>query len=645
MAGAFRGTRYDHDGPSRNLVRPHRGRARELILAGTILAALIAGAAWVSFEVGGRPARIRTEDLPLDRAPIDELASPSTTSSRRAETSPTVTFVSSAGLPIERVLLQETDEAGKLQSEWRRLYTADGVLEPEALSRAVRVCAPGHRARPYDPAAATIVLDPDAMLIVRAPGLRGCVEARSDYPDDATSVGFLDDDRIGCAVARHLMSEDERAEGCGFILEWKALQTTRLMFRPAGEGAVEWATACPPEPETAALVLRVAGPEGTRIGTLQVGVQCPERLAPQAGSGTRSFDWGTETTWVDWWGASRRSVNRDGEIRFEGAPKGERIRVVAQDRRSRAYIATTVQNDGTVHELELLPPLVLRGSVASADGSPLPQTLEIDWHQHFEAGGPAVWTTRSNSLRPGPDGGFMLTGPQHIDDTAAAARDIPRVAEIEVKAGGFLPSKQVVMVTGWELVESQAWTLEPLEPDFHVLAPDEPFLLAEGSRLLIPDAHSTPVRRVARAWTQADGRYAVVLAPAFGRHGDPELMNARMSAVQHMAVTLGSKGLCGFTRVDERVFRQEPLAHHKLELEVEAESGPVYAALEWNGIRGDQTKLRSSGGKLLVSCRAPSERLRLRWSCVEDEARVEWVPITRPQQRFELSGCPEPPVE
>jgi hypothetical protein len=228
-------------------------RARALLLAASILLVLVAGSAWyVLTRNVPVPAVAGVDSEPvIDGAP--ELTGAPPRPRVSASTDSSVAIRSSAGIELDTVLLTRAD------GSWRSLWVRSESLDRAELASAGLISAPGHRAQPVNPDAAAIVLEVDAMLIVRAPGLRQCLRRVKVVPDNrrAGGAGFLDDERVAVTVARHLFSADEEEPECSFVLEWNDCFSTLLVFRPTGDGTVEWATSCPALPDLEPLVLRV----------------------------------------------------------------------------------------------------------------------------------------------------------------------------------------------------------------------------------------------------------------------------------------------------------------------------------------------------------------------------------------------------
>ena len=424
-------------------------------------------------------------------APAEDLISPAAgdgdearePASRRGEARLRVR--SSAGIALARVELR--DEQGAWSA---RALEAGGLALPVgAAPRAVR--APGHLEAELAEGAREVVLEPDALLELVAPGIKHVLSAvrpfgaantspeasrPAPFAAEACSWGLVAPDRYAFALSSAREHLDE-AGLASVAIWWADGQAACVQVRAARGLRARWDVPRDRPPPAKPLVADVVGPGPRPVGRALVGL---EPVADADGAARHvdpapSLDlpWGRVVCLSHLSGAATlfRDLDR-GRLHVEPVPLGVRYRVTVRDTASGAFGVSEFVHDGAVRRIDLEPPYEVYVRAVVPYGELPPRAPMLYWRRDLERASDETFWESMQAWRggAGPDGRYRIPGPHAL---RGDPRTPPPRLTVALSADGFRPWVKTLDAGAARVVELVA-ELEPLPSDL-VLAPGHGF--------------------------------------------------------------------------------------------------------------------------------------------------------------------------
>jgi hypothetical protein len=390
-----------------------------------------------------------------------------------------VTVRSSIGLELPFAEIEREPK------EWTQIAIEQGTCARSALVGASSVRAPGHVAVAVVPDAKEIVLEPDALLVLHADGLRTCV--RTIDPDDqytdhslgenknmrpelrrGIAWGWLSDTEWALAVSPSSLEEAYRG-GIELYLHWRDERMLSVQFDGKPGCRERWEVPCDLRIPGSPLRVHVKRPPGFERGALLIGLS---RFKPIGTPGwDQTFDWGRVHGWDDDDFSQRQHIEAGlSDASFPFAPTGVTLSVSALDDSSGAYGRVEFIHDGSDRELVLRPPFRMRGRFASS--LPGHGIAHVDVTCAFFDGSRSVygWGIEARAIVPAPDGSFEVHGTEWLPQTPDVPLDPPPTVSIQVESPGFERADLTFETQGAPIVDCGVITLIPRAGEI-VLAP------------------------------------------------------------------------------------------------------------------------------------------------------------------------------
>jgi hypothetical protein len=230
-----------------------------------------------------------------------------------------------------------------------------------------------------------------------------------------------------------------------------------------------WQVPCEQFVAALPLDVTITAPHGEREGVLSVRL-----ITANPDLDGRRFDrlpWGSVSFRPPTYVLIDRSVPVGSTtIRFEAAPTGVQLCLLARDDGNASYGRIVFVHDGSPRTLELRPAFELVGRIVSdVDASPL-AIVDLGWH--FDEGPvPAFgWQASDRRMKLARDGSFRLRGPGALLATVKAPLDPPSALTVRVDVAGFEHFERQFDTAGSRRFDCGELRLKPLTPQV-VLAP------------------------------------------------------------------------------------------------------------------------------------------------------------------------------
>jgi len=488
---------------------------------------------WIALRVGTEPAvptgevaEVRSGETAagLPSTGVERIEGAGRTPSLEAST-PTmpetsgsrVRLRSSAGLPLTSAEI-EVEPA-----RWKPVEVVDGACETAG---ALRVRAPGHL--PSALADREVVLEPDALLVLEAPELRGCLatvepsaslipmspQLREEWEATSSSFltsGFVGTDRWAIAVSSRRASRF--GEGQVYVdFCRKDYRIGWILFRATGGARIRWEFPCNLTTEVAPLDVRVARSAEDSAGDVdlhawRMGSE-PQQLVRQ------EFPWGTVAMMPpkDVFFTAKVGSG-ESTARIEGVPLGLRYSLTAGDRATRSYGRVVFDHDGTPRTVEMQGPIVIHGRLHGPGEIPV-RRASFEWSHLHDAARAMEDMTAWGGATPGlalpEDGAFEIRSPSRTSPQEGSSLAPPPELLLHIDAPGYEPFEGVVALPA-RRVDCGTIVLTPRAPEI---------VLAPGHGLKVEDLESMWVRMDAvtdLAWflhsaiARPDGTLALLL--------------------------------------------------------------------------------------------------------------------------------------
>jgi hypothetical protein len=460
---------------------------------------ILALAAWfVVDRVSGRnsvPASIGTERSGTSREvrPTGVLAGEQAASERRTKaavsSAPASTPAATAGtgLTVRSSMDFELPfiEWETRQSDWQRIDLDHGHCELGPMTLPCRVRAPGHAAGLAQNDGDVIVLEPDALLVLEAHGLRACtasigpsdnfIQAHEDEtqlrPELRRAIAWrwLSDDRWAVCVTSELAQEAHGGDPITVAIHWRDERRAEVEFNASPGARATWTVPCEQLVSGGPLDVSIVSPPGEGVGIRTVHVW-RIRGAPEGGR-AETQSWGViqfqppNDFWLD-----RTVPYFQGPVHFDFVPTGVRLSLSARDTATSAYGRIVFVHDGSPRTLELRPAFELIARIVSDDGGSVVATANLSCE--FFDGSERVWGWQAwqHHAEPAGDGAFHLRGPVNPPQREEVPLDPPSTLKLSVAAPGFEPFEQRYDTAGAVRFDCGEVRLKPLAP-LLVLAP------------------------------------------------------------------------------------------------------------------------------------------------------------------------------
>jgi hypothetical protein len=483
-----------------------------------------------------------------------------------------------------------------------------------------------------------IVLEPDALLVLEASGLKACVSSIRPYDQAegeismrpplrrAIAWGWISDDRWALAVGSDLIYDANGADRLGeAALRWRDGRRADVQLSAEAGARGSWTVPCDQVFPFAPLDVRIVRPDESGAGRLEL---CLRRIveADTDGHGEQ-HPWGR----VIFYGRDvfyLREQLAAGEpvMHFDSVPTGSRLLLAALDEATHAYGRLVFVHDGSPRALELRPAFEIVGRLVSdATSAPIAMT-DVEWH--FREGKEDLWSWQgySHSLALAPDGGFASRGPSNPLTSEAAPLDPPSHLVLHVEAPGFEPLERTFDTAGATRFDCGEIRLAPVHGEI-VLAPGHG-LSAKAVRWEGLMASSAPDIwwNVRDAAPTPEGGLAIFLArsdehPDLLRTFAADLAWPSAPAQRILILVLLEDGdePWAFERGSDGTYSAVPRVQHEIQAEcraLPAEGRDWVIGWQWHELWGVTATVPSSklGQHLALHFSTPAEGATLYWS-------------------------------
>jgi hypothetical protein len=529
---------------------------------------------------------------------------------------------SEAGLPLAWVELGVGDEP------WRRVPLEAGACDLAGIVRPLQVRAPGHLQSTVAPGNREVVLVPDALFTIEAPGLRACVDsivpfhgflsdtdpAHAEIAARLAGVStwdFVSDDRWAIAASAPGLAGvvPHAVVDVAFVRADRGRSWVSFDVTPGARGT--WNPSCDGQADVADLEVRVVRREGTERGELELHAWLVREGSQEAV--TDNFPGGRAVRVSDVYLDARIGADTD-RTTIPRLPLGRRFSLTARDVVSSAYGRVGFEHDGSARDVRLLQGLEITGRLVAADGSPLPAHARF-WWEHL---GPDVtegtWSGEVSSADVSEDGSFRLRSPTRVPGWESATLDLPRQVELLVQAAGFEEYRHSFDTGGAHQLDCGNVLLTPRRPSI---------VLAPGHGLARRAADWQDMRFASRpdaTWklgecrAMADGSLTIFL-----RDAEPEFpADPGKLVVLH---ALGPAGDAGHAFRRGSDGRYEAVPEQRAVLEIHCRALPSNAkrwtiGWQWQGLWDIATGVGSEalGERVRLEITAPADGAQLWWS-------------------------------
>ena len=315
---------------------------------------------------------------------------------------------SSAGIPLTFVELRGS-------AEWQRVELDDGGCDPGSRVLPFEMRAPGHVGRRVESLAGEVLLEPDALMVIRSATLRTCLErvvadeaicrTKSEFHDArerAISHGWISEREYGVAWAYDRLEPLPREQD--LLAVRSDGREFHLMLAEHPGLRASWELPCGDLAKHSALEVKVrrASPERgpLRLVLVCAAIDLPAGLPPE-------FDFGmVARTSTDVYQELELAPEAD-EARFDCALVGRRHVLAAIDTSTHAYGRCVFVHDGSVRTLEMREPLEIRARALDAQTrAPLGVYSAL-----IRASGETGWILEVHDQATGKDGSMRMIGP------------------------------------------------------------------------------------------------------------------------------------------------------------------------------------------------------------------------------------------
>lgn len=585
-------------------------------------------------SASGPPARA-APDLrapvpePEARVAVPELESPGTIAA--AEVGVAVPdglrVRSSSGLALPFVDWRTTGGA------WTRVALWDGGRLPVPLPAPCDVRASGHRSAVFEAGSTEIVLEPDALLLLRAPHLRRCVQeleiedpflerGRAGSAEDVRRPevavwGFLSDSEWAVAVSAEAVLREFGLDGLSVSVFMRDGRRFGVAFHATSGNAGTWNVPCEDLLPASPLAMVVARLPTASRRAVRIQLSGPDIYR----DGSKEFlPWGI--VWhmpLESWHEIRELSLEQDRIEFPVAPLGMEITAVAQDLESYAYGRTVFVHDGTPRYVELLPPLRVGGRLVDRlEGTPVARAA-LYWQCRVEGQAVFGWHAQAHDAELGADGSFLLAGPMTAPGASSMPLEPPGKLWLRVEAAGYRVLELERELNGVRELDVGELLLERRVPEL---------VLAAG--------HGLTPRQIAwmrfeiagqpgRSWEVRWGRLAADGSLEL-HFADPETGKERPSEPPPDWSTAQALILYAQDdRIPVRAFERDPdgryaaveMRRHEIEFAVEPSASDLIWSIgwEWRGLFAVCTGVTrpAAGETVRVTLHAPADGARLAW--------------------------------
>lgn len=392
----------------------------------------------------------------------------------------TLTVRSSVDLPLP-FIEWETSENG-----WLREELDDSRCDVASMKLPCRIRAPGHLASLASKAGQDIVLEPDALLVLEAAGLKTCTAQIRPYDRyirqheeeaymrselrEAIAWGWISDDRWALAASSDLVPDAMgAADPIEIVLRWRDGRRADIHFTAKAGARGSWTVPCDQLFPSAPLDVHIERLDEGDEGSLQLLLG---RISEGNADGRREEQpWGSVMFYApqDFWLEETLPESRQ-ELHVDFVPTGTPLSLAALDLRSRAYGRLVFVHDGTRRVLMLRRAFEVTGRLVSATNSDPISTADVSWH--FTDGKNDLWGWQSagRSLVLAADGGFRLRGPTDPPSSEQTPLDPPSQLVLHVAAPGFGEVERTFDTAGATAFDCGEIRLVPAQGEI-VLAP------------------------------------------------------------------------------------------------------------------------------------------------------------------------------
>jgi hypothetical protein len=389
-----------------------------------------------------------------------------------------ISIRSSAGLKLAFVEIQERD------APWQRRDLVEGRCELEGAALPCRLRAPGHSPAAVERLGGAIVLEPDALLVLETPGLRGCVESiealrygvaprNPKFPERLggfSSSGYLDDDHWAIAVTSKQLATFSTDRKLPVTLEWHDRRRAEIVFEALPGARAIWNPTCSNDVEVAPLDVTLLWPEGEKAGEAVLYLWRIHETG--ARDGTRlDLPWGT----VEISPASRVFIETrvkpgSGSVPLGPLPRGARCVFMAIDHASGAYGGMIFEHNGSARTLSMQKGLAIIGRLSVPAGVPSPTRTRFSWEYLASDQDRYPWVGSQRDVATGADGEFEVRRLDHFPFEQTASLDPPHILDLTVVAPGFEDFHRTYSTGGARRFDCGVLNLKPIVPQM-VLAP------------------------------------------------------------------------------------------------------------------------------------------------------------------------------
>lgn len=559
-----------------------------------------------------------------------------------SEASTSISIRSSAGLPLAFAEIQEGDEP------WKRRDMNEGRCELGGVALPCRLRAPGHAPASVERLGGEIVLEPDALLVLEAPGLRACAQGIEPFRGwvgpkgergaeteeqlaRLASFGFSDDDRWSIAVTSKLLAAWRPDRKLAVSLERHDRRRIEILFDALPGARASWSPPCADQLDVAPLDLTLDWPEGGIAGEVELRLWVMRQSA--TGVDTRSvLPWGSVAI-----GAlssaflQTRSKPDSDTVALGPWPKGATYGLTASDHASGAYGGMVFEHDGSPRTLSMHPGFAILGRISVPDGVASPTRARMLWEYRTTDRGRSVWR---GALQVGPFGigeQFEAHLVQQVPIERTVDLEPPSILDLKVDAPGFETFHKTYSTGGTRRFDCGVVELKPLVPQL-VLAPGSH--IDERSiewRQLRVDARPDVSWTIRSARRQLDESLAIFLFRntdaepgedrfrfSSDRTGDDDWGDFPENPGGFALIESGSEGVCLRRLADGRY---ESVATIRCTLDVECRSmptggGPWIVGWQWQGLSFAASRITPEfeGERTHVELSIPEDGVTLWWS-------------------------------
>lgn len=527
-----------------------------------------------------------------------------------ANASHTLEVASAVGLPVTMVLIEQEDGSIK------QIASQNGLIDlPEGLTPR-RIGSPAHQFRTLTPGEGSVVLEPDAAVVLRAPGIRSAVadidcmpwnEGQKESVSAFTSNAFTSADEWVVAYDRAMVREVSGAPTFDVKI---SLHNARHI-----------------------LISREREIPGTVVGTIDSGLLAMsfskkdvvvDFAGPTFGDGADALLWttsGPDATLLSderhAWGTlqvygarvdARSSVEAaSSTVVFAGIPLGLEVGVSVMQKGSGRYGRIFFTHDGSRHVVTLEEPARIRMRVVDAADLPITAATSLTIACSHPDGAnanvdEAAWRSELRDITLA-DGNLELTIPTSVPRTPRASFPCPIKSTVKIDVPGFDPALATAVLVPGGIADLGLIRLGTPRPFATIVIPGFAESAVVDQVLIASAPGGYHVFRVVGAKRKPQDQIIAYLTDDTEPTGEalpPEAVDAtgrlRVSAI---AVAHSGPPAWHWLSLDADLnYRTVPVRAWRLQLERSSgNKQPVRYGVKWEGLRAVMGVDRVGGGE------------------------------------------------